>query len=314
MTFRSTLSNIIQSPALYFAKHAEHRLEQHWAQTYAIIAIISNAFIGLSALLIVPRITAFRAIGDSVYIILAILTFFILVEYGIFTNRVHRKTVALYNSAPCQVKLTILRVHMKRKLLTQITFATNFAFSIFAYFGASVALLTAGLPYYIALNAGILLGFKLNNEQEFSAVFEAVPQLRKLPEFYQTMSMRFLKDKIRSKLKEQVPIAGDINPDPFLREFYLENVIPETPTLEAVQRATDLKSALTKNTDLMKVLNQVTPKSAENAPVKFWLPWEKRFNWTRWGVFTFSIIQVVAALYTLQVFGFVSTFLKFIGH
>ncbi|HVH16476.1 MAG TPA: hypothetical protein VNA15_12275, partial [Candidatus Angelobacter sp.] len=285
------------------------RLENHWAQTYGVIAIISNAFIGLSALVIVPRILA---IGDSAYIILGVLSAFILAEYSIFTRIVHRKTVELYNSAPCQVKLTILRVHMKRKLLTQITFATNFAFSIFALLGASIALLTAGLPYYIAVNAGFLLGFKLNNQQELDAVFEAVPQLRRLPEFYQTMSIRFLKDRIKSKLKQQVPIAGEINPDPFLRIFYLENLLPQQPSAQATQRVADLKSELTNGTDLMGVLNQVTPSSAGTEAVKFLLPWEKRFNWTKFGIVSFSILQAVAALYTLQVFGFISAFLKFV--
>jgi len=56
-------------------------------------------------------------------------------------GKIHRRTVELYDSAPCQLKLTILRVHMKRKLLTAATFASNFAFSLYALYGASVALL-----------------------------------------------------------------------------------------------------------------------------------------------------------------------------
>lgn len=170
---KTRIANIIQSPALFFAKLAQRRLEKHWAQTYGVIAVVSNGFIGLVTLVIVPRLLPTTSL--AFLIIAPIFSPLILVEYGIFMNKVHRKTVELYDSAPCQLKLTILRVHMKRKLLTAITFGTNFAFSFFALYGASVAFLTAGLPYYITVNAGYLLGFRLDRNKSLMRSLSLFP-------------------------------------------------------------------------------------------------------------------------------------------
>lgn len=128
------------------------------------------------------------------------------------------------------------------------------------------------------------------------------------------MSMRILKDRIKARLRQQVPLAGEINPDHFLRAFYLENILPEQPSPQAVQRAADLKNAITQSGDLFGLLNQGNPQSVTvTDAVKFDLPWEKRFNWGRVSLALLSILEALAALYTLQVFGIINLWSKLFG-
>jgi len=249
----------IEYPAYFFGRLLEGRLEKHWVQTYALIGFVSNAFIALVTFIVEPKFLP--PTNLTFFIVTPILGIFVLLEYLSFLQRIHRKTIQLYDSAPCKLKLTILRVHMKRKLLTAVTFALNFAFSLFALTGVPVAFLTAGIPYYFTLNAASLLGFRISSDKELDTVFEAVPQLRTLDRFYQTRTMRIIRERMKKRLREQVPLADDIDPDRFLRRFYLDHVIAQqsnqsTSPVQSTQISDDLKKALAPNGDLLALLNQ----------------------------------------------------------
>jgi len=76
-----------------------------------------------------------------------------------------------------------------------------------------------------------------------------------------------------------------------------------------------LRNALGQSGDLFGILNQGYPQSLTvTDAVKFNLPWERRFNWGRFGLVVLSAVEALAALYTLQVFGIIGPLAKIFVH
>jgi hypothetical protein len=294
---RSRIADIVGYPASYFAKLAQSRLQKYWWQTYAFIAVISNVFIAWAVYIIEPRLP----ITNEVFLIIVPILVTVLVsEYATFLRAVHKKTVEIYDTGPIQLKLTILSVHMRRGLLTLIALAINFVFVGVSLIGTNVPFLTAGIPYYFTLNATLLLNFRINNNQELDGVFEALPQLNKLSRLYQKLTMRVLKDKIKGRLEQQLQLAGEVNPNEFLRMLYLEHSIPTQPSAQIVKLCNDLKNTLANKGDVFGLLNQKYPKSITIPDsFTFQLPWEKRLSRERVLIVMLSIPEAILAFYQL---------------
>ena len=140
----------------FFAKIALGRLERHWTQTYAIIGIVSNGFIVFATFIVEPRLTDIEPKFTILAFVVGGLTAFIVFSYRVFLTKVHQKTVELSNSGPCRLKLIILRIHMKRPLISTVVFSTELVLSAFLLSGVAVPFLTQGIPLFFLLNVTLL--------------------------------------------------------------------------------------------------------------------------------------------------------------
>jgi len=276
------------------------------------IGIVSNAFIILATFIIQPSLHLSSLEGATVAVAIGSL---ILVEYAFFLQKVHRKTLEMFDTAPCKLKLTILRVSKSRRLVALGVYAVNIGFAIFALSGVTVPFLQVGIPYYMIFNVTYLVNIRLGQEKELNTAFEALGQLRSLPRFYQVMAMRIFRERIKQRLKLQLPFADRINPDSFLRLFYLDYLVPEKPSQQAAEASDKLKEVLSKDGDLLGLINRTySQSSAGTVHVAFDLPWEKPFNWGRLAYAVVATLEAAAALYTLQVFGVIGALLNKISH
>ncbi|HEV2119477.1 MAG TPA: hypothetical protein VGS11_05165 [Candidatus Bathyarchaeia archaeon] len=302
------IARALRYPPSVFAEIAERRLEKHWTQTYIIIGLVSNAFITFVTFVIDPKLTALESgglpgiLGIILAAIAGVVTVLILIEYQLFLGKVHRRTVELTDKGPCKLKLTILRVHMKRRLISAVVFAVNIGFTSFVLSGVHVPFLTGGIPYFFTVNVLYLTEFRLGKNKDTDIAFESVGQLQSLSPFYQTLTMRIIRDKIKKRLKQQIPIARSISPNLFLRQFYLDHLRQNQPSASPSPISASLKATLIENGDVFGVLNQPYPQPiTPPCQFEFELPWEKRFNWGRLALSVVTIIDVLAALYTLRI-------------